>query len=284
VNWLETLLSFFKKRTNPVPTPYRNDQPPPRPSPPRPPQASPLPPPPQAAAPPPPSPPPVAPPPPQSPPPLRPDYLAGLSCEAPSALTRADFEAAAQRLGCEVEALLAVVDVECGIGRSGFDKNGRPIILYEPHWFSRLTNPKRRYDQSHPEVSYLKWRERPYPKDQEGVWALMRSAFILEEDAALAATSWGRFQIMGFNHDFCGYSSPRDLVTALCQSEQNQLKAFEAFVRAKAIDDDLQRRDWAGFALVYNGSGYAENKYDQKMAQRYEARKAESAKLAKKNR
>ena len=47
------------------------------------------------------------------------------------------------------------------------------------------------------------------------------------------------------------------------------MAAFAAFVRANNLADELQRRDWAGFASRYNGPGYAANRYDQRMAEAY---------------
>ena len=59
-----------------------------------------------------------------------------------TALTAAAFQLAANALGCEVAAIKAVAEVEAaGVG---FHASGEPKILFERHWFSRLT--KGRYD------------------------------------------------------------------------------------------------------------------------------------------
>jgi hypothetical protein len=63
-------------------------------------------------------------------------------------------------------------------------------------------------------------------------------------------------------------------VAKLARSERDQLEAFEGFVRANGLADELQRKDWTGFASRYNGPGYAANQYDQKMAQAYQRLKA----------
>ncbi len=188
-------------------------------------------------------------------------------------LSNEDFAAAAKRLGCETAALRAVVDVECGPKGTGFDKKGRPTILFEPHWFGKLTVPKYRYNETNPDISFITWGTRPYP-NVEGNWRRIAEAYALDPVAALAATSWGRFQIMGFNHKLCGYADVRTFVMAMLQSERVQLEAFEKFVRAQEIDDDLAAKRWAGFAQVYNGSGYKKNKYDEKLAAAYASWKA----------
>lgn len=52
----------------------------------------------------------------------------------------------------------------------------------------------------------------------------------------------------------------------MVESEGGQLNAFVGFIKGRRLDDDLRSHDWAAFARGYNGSGYKENAYDQKMA------------------
>ena len=67
-------------------------------------------------------------------------------------LDDAAIEAAAKKLDCQVAAVRAVIDVE---SRGGFLPDKRPKILFERHYFSRLT--KRKFDGSHPHISHPKW-------------------------------------------------------------------------------------------------------------------------------
>jgi hypothetical protein len=39
-----------------------------------------------------------------------------------------------------------------------------------------------------------------------------------------------------------------------------------AFIKAKKLDDDLRRHDWAGFAKGYNGAQYAVHNYHGRLA------------------
>ena len=206
-------------------------------------------------------------------------YLDGLRAASPKALTLEQFEKAAATIGCEPEALLAVVEVECGSGKPGFDSKGRPVILFEPHVFSSKT--KHVYDKTHPKISYPKWKPGNYPPP-DGVWDNLYAAYELDPVAALASTSWGRFQIMGFNHKICGIGSVQQFVETMAQSEESQLAAFLLFVKGAKLDDELAACDWAHFAAGYNGPRYAENKYDIKLAAAYDRYKKESAKRAKK--
>jgi len=186
-----------------------------------------------------------------------------------SALTRADFEAVAARMNCEWEAVAAVAEVESG-PLGGFAQDGRLVILYERHLFSRKTNSQ--FDQTHPHLS----NRTPggYPRTQGERWAQLTEAYALNAEAALQSASYGRFQVLGQNYPNLAMANAHDYVAKLARSERDQLEAFEGFVRANGLVDELQRKDWAGFASRYNGPGYAANQYDVKMAQAYARLKA----------
>jgi hypothetical protein len=198
-------------------------------------------------------------------------FLEALKPQDAARLGMRHFEESAQRLGCEVAAVRAVVKVESGT--AGFASNGHPTILFEPHIFSRLTNS--RFDASNPDVSYPVWRTKPYPTTPALKWAQLSKAFALDPDAALSSASWGLFQIMGMNYAKCGYASVRDFVVDQAKSEERQLVAFEAFVQKSGLVDELQRLDWEGFARVYNGPGQVA-RYGKLLADAYAAFKAGS--------
>lgn len=198
-------------------------------------------------------------------------FLDTLTAETRGPLTRDDYMAAAERLNCEPEAVQAVVEVESGA--SGFASDGKPLILYEPHIFSRLT--AHRFDTSNPNISYPNWDRTKYPRDQAGRWAQMREAYGLDPEAAVASASWGRFQIMGMNNVKCGHSTATAFVADMAKSEARQLAAFEAFVRSSGIADELQSKDWEGFARVYNGPGQVE-RYGRLMREAYQRLKGVS--------
>ena len=231
-------------------------------SPPPPPPRSPPPPPPPPGAPP--APPPATPPTP--PPPAGPGagYLASLRKQSDAPLRRADFEEVAGRLQCEWEAVAAVAEVESG-PLGGFGQDGRPIILFERHLFSRKTDSQ--YDASHPTIS----NRSPggYPRTQAERWTQLEQAYSLAPEEALQSASYGRFQVLGQNYPNLGMANAHEYVSKLARSEKDQLEAFEGFVRANGLADELQRKDWAGFASRYNGPGYAANQYDVKMAEAY---------------
>ena len=147
----------------------------------------------------------------------------------------------------------------------GFGQDGRPVILFERHLFSRKTNSQ--YDTSHPNIS----NRTPggYPRSQADRWAQLEQAYALAPEEALQSASYGRFQVLGQNFTNLGMPDAHQYVSKLARSEKDQLEAFEGFVRANGLADELQRKDWAGFASRYNGPGYAANQYDTKMAEAY---------------
>jgi hypothetical protein len=196
-------------------------------------------------------------------------FIDTLVAETRAALSPQDFAAAAGHLQCEREAIQAVVQVEAGA--SGFASDGRPLILFEPHIFSRLT--QRRFDASNPNVSYPTWDRTRYPRDQAGRYAQLREAYALDAEAAVASASWGLFQILGTNHARCGFASATAFVADMAKSHVRQLAAFEAFVRSSGIADELQRKDWEGFARVYNGPGQVE-RYGRLLREAYDRIKA----------
>ncbi len=268
MNFFEALfqLIFGRRGSRPQTSP---PAPPPRPpaAPPAPPPTSTAPPRPPAAPPaPPPQSPPAAPPPPPQP---TGNYLDSLHVQNTAPLTRADYESVAARLNCEWEAVAAVAQVESG-PLGGFTPEGRPVILFERHLFSRKTNS--RFDESNPNVS----NRTPggYPRAQADRWAQLTEAYGLDPEAALQSASYGRFQVLGQNFPNLGLANAHDYVSKLARSEKDQLEAFEGFIRANNLADQLQRKDWTGFASRYNGPGYAANQYDTKMADAYARLKA----------
>lgn len=182
-------------------------------------------------------------------------FLDTLGRESSVRIGTADYAAVAQRFGCEPEAVQAVVEVESGAA-GAYGPDGRPIILFEPHIFSRRT--QRRYDQSHPNISYPQWDPSKYPRSQAARWDQMRAAYALDPEQAVASASWGLFQVMGFNFEPCGFPNAIAFVDDMSKSERRQLAAFEAYVRSRGLVDEMQRLDWEGFARGYNGPGQVE--------------------------
>ena len=204
-------------------------------------------------------------------------------------LTDTDYQSAATELGVDVAAIKAVAEVEAPNG--GFGDDNQPTILYERHYFSKLT--KRTHDTTNPEISArTRYTSKKVDLKGNAIAATdryggtktnrrrMAAARVLDEDAALKSASWGRFQIMGAHYKKLGYASIQDFVKDMNVSERGQLRAFVKFIKWKKLDIKLKNKDWAGFARGYNGKDYATQKYDTKLKAAYTKHAAASAKKA----
>jgi peptidoglycan hydrolase-like protein with peptidoglycan-binding domain len=180
-------------------------------------------------------------------------------------LSEADFVRAAGTLLCEIASIKAAAEVESS--GDGYLPSGRPKILFEAHVFSRETQGT--YDRTHPDISSPTWNRALY-KGGEKEYERLEKAMALDVQAALESASWGRFQIMGFNHQKAGFTSVETFVNAMCESESWHLDAFVTFLQATGLAEPLREKRWADFARGYNGAGFAANQYDVKLEAAYD--------------
>lgn len=180
-------------------------------------------------------------------------------------LTEQNYKDAAIDLGVEVIALKAVAEVEAPGG--GFLPNGYPKILFEGHLFSKYTNGN--FDETEPTISYPSWTKKHYLGGSEE-YKRLHIATALNREAALKATSWGKFQILGANYFDAGYEKLSLFIHDMHVSEHEHLKAFVNIIRSWKLIEALKYHKWEAFARKYNGPGFRENQYDTKMAAAYE--------------
>lgn len=189
-------------------------------------------------------------------------------------LTNEMIKDLANRLGIEPALLKAVQLVEAA-GRDGFLADGRPQILFEGHIMYKEFHkkfPDRDLDylcKRFSMVFYPKWDKSKYFGGL-GEYKRLELAEEIDEECALKATSWGMFQIMGFNHNLCGCKDVFDFVHKMSESHEKQLELMYYFMNNSGCLKELKEKDWAGFAKKYNGPGYAQNAYDQKLRNAYE--------------
>lgn len=180
------------------------------------------------------------------------------------------------RIGAEIgvgeDPIHALIEVETS--GSGFDRHGRPKMLFEPHKFYKhlSKDPEKRARAVRQGLAYREWGTQKYPKDS---YARLAAAMEIDEHAALMSASWGLGQIMGENYRLAGYKSVEEMVQAFTEDEDNHLEAMIHFVKASGIDDDLRRieqkirrkekitiADVVPIVRTYNGAGYKRNQYD----------------------
>jgi hypothetical protein len=174
-----------------------------------------------------------------------------------------DLPRIGNELGVGEDEIHAVLDVESA--GSGFDSQGRPKMLFEPHVFYRNLSGAKREKAVRLGLAYPKWK-RNYPADS---YPRLTAAMTIDEEAALRSASWGLGQILGENFRAAGYPSAKAMVQDFIVDEDNHLEAMIRFIKAKGLDDELRRHDWRGFARGYNGAGFEKNAYDKKLAAAY---------------
>jgi hypothetical protein len=182
-------------------------------------------------------------------------------------------ETLARQTGIEPMAVLAVWYVESG-GRA-FEA-GRPVLRFENHKFFRFwgaANPKTfdrhfqfggragvtgKSSQNHrfrnPPTS--PWR--PFHGTQDLEYEVFEFAQTLAtKDLACMSASFGGPQIMGFNHDACGYADAVALFDAFAADQRWQVLGFFDFCRMNGLIPEIRDRLWTEFGDRYNGDGAA---------------------------
>jgi len=188
-----------------------------------------------------------------------------------SALLETDFQDAAKRLGVSVPAVKAVATVESNGG--GFLPDGRVKVQYEPHVMYRqlASNFNRaRADKelvAHPDLVAKKAGS--YQSLDKEDKDMNRAAELIDRTSALESASWGAFQIMGYHWKTLQYTTMQGFINDQ-YTAGGQLETFVRFILADPrLVKALRAGDWATFARIYNGPGYATNRYDTKLAAAY---------------
>lgn len=166
----------------------------------------------------------------------------------------------ASRLGCTTKQIKAVAQVESAGG--GFDKQGRPKILFERHLFHRLTDGK--------------YSPAPYSQSagggyKESSWDKLATAAGKDPDAAFAAVSWGKFQVLGMHWSKLAYASPFSLAVSTVTGEGEHYELLARYIETFGLVDELRAlstdpETCRGFASGYNGPGYRRFDYHTKLA------------------
>jgi peptidoglycan hydrolase-like protein with peptidoglycan-binding domain len=165
----------------------------------------------------------------------------------------------AARLGVSTSALLAVAEIESA-GKVFATINGKqePLIRFEGHYFDRKLSGEDLASARSLGLASPKAGKVANPNSQAARWKLLERAAEINRQAAYESVSWGLGQVMGDHWKHLGFKSVFELV--------NQMDLMARFIEKNGLTDELRGKQWAAFAKRYNGSGYAKNAYDTKMA------------------
>jgi peptidoglycan hydrolase-like protein with peptidoglycan-binding domain len=169
--------------------------------------------------------------------------------------TEADYQAAATRLAAPVANVKAIADVESA-GETFWTIDGQqlPAVRLEAHWFGKFTGY--RFNTSRPDLSSTEWIPALAASTRAGAWQQVRAALALDKAAAEQATSWGAFQVMGFNWQRLHYARVDEFVAAM-STASGQLEAFTRYIEADpALRASLAIGAWRDVENRYNGGGF----------------------------
>ena len=210
-------------------------------------------------------------------------------------VTKADIEVAAKELNCEPGLIYAIAKQESA--HSSFIKIGNrtvPTILYERHWFKKLTKPDKKSPSPYEEKYYdicgasyhrtKKIKKKIKNKDGKEInitevvdketgltpksddiygpsglyqYKRLTKAYQLDKSAALQSCSWGKFQIMGFNYSSAGYKDVFEFVKSMSTGDPAHIKAFLKFANSnKVLSSGLKEIDFEKIAEGHNGAGW----------------------------
>lgn len=185
-------------------------------------------------------------------------------------IKKATIEAIAKELRVSAGAVYAIVTTESSGTFSWGD--GKIPILFERHQCYKYAKKKfglvkaRALAKQYPDICNPK--RGGYGPSNNQYNRLVKAIRVIDEEVAHLATSFGAFQIMGFNHQLAGFPTAKAMSDAFHGSKDAQIQGFMSFIknykRGKVLDA-LRRKDWASAAYHYNGSAYKENRYDAKM-------------------
>jgi hypothetical protein len=171
------------------------------------------------------------------------------------------MERLAGELGCTTRQLAAVAAVESSGG--GFDKLGRPKILFERHLFHRLTDGR--------------WSPSTFSQQTgggyaENSWTKLADACGKDPEAAFGACSWGKFQVLGLHALKLGFASSYAMALSTVESEAAHYQLLAMYVRTFGLADELRAisaepDDCKAFAEGYNGPSYRRFNYHVRIAE-----------------
>lgn len=195
-------------------------------------------------------------------------------------LTEADYKEVAKKLGVEVAAIKAVVDIEAGAAHEGFWTKGKPIINFDLTVYKKRAakrNVLAKAQKQKPEI-FAKSNTKKYGSLQAARYARLNAAMAIDSVSAIEGTFWGMFQIGGFNYKLCDTASPQEFLKKMSRSERDQLDLFASFLINTGMVESLRKKDWAAFAKRYNGPSYASRGYHTRLAKSYASHSSKGGK------
>jgi peptidoglycan hydrolase-like protein with peptidoglycan-binding domain len=177
-----------------------------------------------------------------------------------------DIQEIADKEGLPGSVLKAFSEIE-GNG-DGFFTNGNPVILFERHKFYNAIATK--FGKAKADTLFITNPDICNTKAGGYVGGIpeyirLNKAIAIDKECAQSSTSWGMFQLMGFNYKVCGYETLEAFIKDIYSNEDLQLAAAVKFIKNNpALLKAVKAKDFLNIALLYNGK--AQVGYDKKLA------------------
>lgn len=179
------------------------------------------------------------------------------------------LKAHCEKKGYNYQLIEAIMTVESnGDGFANYPGLGNyPKLRFEPHWFNKyetkqpmpFTNNGKGYSSKASETNYVAFKK----------------AMAINKNAAIKATSFGKYQIMGFHYKKLGYTKPEDFLNAMHIPLEQDLNFIKFLEKNKILlqiismkPEDITLDVLKKFAKSYNGSGNVET-YAKKLQKAY---------------
>lgn len=171
-------------------------------------------------------------------------------------LSRKAIFSSALSIGVDPSIVMAIREV---IGKpEGFLSDGRPLVTFEHHKFYQYVSQRlgestaMQWAQKYPNLCSPYWTQTVY-KNPEGEWDRFDQARMLDATCAMLSSSWGMFEIMGFNYALAGLDSVQDFVSEMNYSEILQHSALLTFIRNQPLFlAALETHDYSRIDRMFN--------------------------------
>lgn len=155
------------------------------------------------------------------------------------------FKRSAAELGVDESFLRALAEKE-GNGKGFYLTTGKPIVRMENHILDRYYNGIGK--------SFNAAAKYGPNRSGSGEYDRFSTALADNRSAAIYSTSFGPFQIMGFNAIPIGYKSLEEFFQKMSTNADDQFEAMIRFIKYKKLVPLIKARNYNAFAKIYNGS------------------------------
>lgn len=146
-----------------------------------------------------------------------------------------------------------------------------PAIRPEGHYFYKYLSGTARTKAIQMDLASPKQGGVHVPAKWSAVYAMFQRMIAIDRNAAMMSISMGVGQVMGANHEDCGYPDAESMWKRACSGIEGQVEIMLRFIAHNPkLLKAAQTFQYTTFAKIYNGPGYKRNRYDTELKQHVE--------------